>query len=96
MASADARAPRRGVSAFSVELDRCVTRLRSMPLTRLGAARGPARSAIEYLAGCPVPELADHALGDQLQVVADEAARARDFDPEAAAEVLVTLRRALP
>jgi plasmid stabilization system protein ParE len=89
----------RGVSAaddFDVELRRTVDRLRSMPVSRLGQAHGPARAAIESLAGEPVPVIADHALGDQLQVVADEAARARDFDRDAAAGLLVALRRALP
>lgn len=81
---------------FDLELRRTVDRLRSMPVSRLEQAHDPARAAIEALAGEPVPVLADHALGDQLQVVADEAARARDFDRGAAAALLVELRRALP
>lgn len=82
--------------AFAIELRRTVDRLRSMPVARLPQAHGPARDAIVELAGGPVPEVADHALGDQLQVVAAEAARARDFDRDGAAALLTALRRALP
>ena len=81
---------------FSLELRRTVDRLRSMPVSRLPQARALARTAIVELAGEPVPEVADHALGDQLQVVAAEAARARDFDRDEAAALLTALRRALP
>ena len=81
---------------FDRELRRTVDRLRSMPLARLADAAPPARAAIEALAGEPVPVIADHALGDQLQVVADEAARARDFDRAGATALLAALRRALP
>ena len=81
---------------FAVELRRTVERLRTMPIARLAQAHAPARAAIEALAGQPVPVIADHALGDQLQVVAAEAASALDFDREGAAALLAGLRRALP
>lgn len=81
---------------FTVELRRVVDRLRSMPVTRLPQAHEPTRAVILALAGEPVPEIADHGLGDQLQVVATEAARARDFDRAGAAALLAALRRDLP
>lgn len=67
-----------------------------MPVARLARAEGPAREAMSALAGCDVPRIAPHALGDQLQVVATEAARAPRFDAGAAAALLADLRRTLP
>lgn len=84
------------LDGFTVELARCVERLRAMPLPRLPRAEEPVREAMAALAGSPVPRLEPRALGDQLQVVATEAARGRDFDPAAAEALLADLRRALP
>lgn len=81
---------------FRTELRRTVDRLRSTPVTRLAAAVAPTYAALDTLAGEEVPRLAPHALGDQLQVVADEAATAASFDFEAGADLLLELRRALP
>ncbi len=90
---------------FARERDRCVDRLRTMPLRRLPDAAPLAHEACRALialtpadAGRTVPRLADRAAGDQLAVIAADFLTA---DPEAssiaeAARILTELRRSLP
>ena len=97
--------PETGVDAFIRERDRCVDRLRGMPLTRLPQSADLAYAAAAALvalipgaAGHPLPRLADHAAGDQLAVVAaDLLAGDPDADTlDRATAVLSELRRSLP
>lgn len=93
------------VDLFIRERDRCVDRLRGMPLTRLPDAADLAYETACALAaltpdaaGHALPRLADHAAGDQLAVVADDLL-ASDPDDRAltqAAAALTSLRRSLP
>ena len=91
--------------AFMRERDRCVDRLRGMPLTRLPVSAALAYAAANALvdltpdaAGRALPRLADHAAGDQLAVVAaDFLASAPDTAAlERATAILTELRRSLP
>ena len=93
------------VEEFRRERDRCVDRLRGMPLTRLPASADLAYGAACALlaltpdtAGHALPRLADHAAGDQLAVVADDflASHPDDEGLARAAAALTTLRRSLP
>ena len=97
--------PETGVDAFIRERDRCVDRLRGMPLTRLPQSADLAYETAGALvgltygaAGHPLPRLADHAAGDQLAVVAaDLLAGDPDADTlDRATAVLSELRRSLP
>lgn len=83
-------------SDFGTELRRVVDRLRGMPVGRLAACEEPTHATMAAIAGTTVPRIGAHALGDQLQVVVDEAARDPRFDPDAAAAALAVLRRSLP
>ena len=90
---------------FARERDRCVERLRGMPLTRLAES-----AALAHTAACAIaeltpqardhvlPRLADRAAGDQLAVVADDLLAATR-DPatlERGVGILTALRRSLP
>lgn len=93
------------IEEFRRERDRCVDRLRGMPLTRLPASADLAYDAACALvaltpdaAGHALPRLADHAAGDQLAVVADDLLSSNP-DDQALAEATATLtalRRCLP
>jgi len=62
---------------FSIELDRVVDRLRTMPITKLERAANLTRPVLSELAEMagqlrPVPKIADRALGDQCAVLGQE------------------------
>ena len=88
------------IEEFTVELDRVVDRLRTMPITKLKDAAKltrPVLAALAEMAGQsrPVPEIADRALGDQCAVLGQELIDSGQ--PCAAAAVLLReLRIALP
>lgn len=97
--------PETGVDAFIRERDRCVDRLRGMPLTRLPqsadlayATAGALVALIPGAAGHPLPRLADHAAGDQLAVIAADllASNPGTDTLERATDILSELRRSLP
>lgn len=97
--------PETGVDAFIRERDRCVDRLRGMPLTRLPASADLAYGAASAIvamtadaAGRVLPRLADHAAGDQLAVVAADllAGEPDAATLERATGILTGLRRSLP
>ena len=65
------------VAEFSLELDRVVDRLHTMPITKLKDAAKltrPVLSGLAEMAGQSrsVPEIADRALGDQCAVLGQE------------------------
>lgn len=83
------------------ELDRVVDRLRSMPLARLAVAAPLAWDTCQQIQAAigddrPVPRLADHAAGDQLAVVAQDALQRSSGSAAVISHLLVELRRALP
>ena len=93
------------VDAFTREQDRCVDRLRTVPLARLAASADLAHAAACRIvdltpdaADRTLPRLADHAAGDQLAVVAsDFLAGAPDAASlEQGTAILTELRRSLP
>jgi hypothetical protein len=85
---------------FSIELDRVVDRLRTMPITKLERAANLTRPVLSELAEMagqlrPVPKIADRALGDQCAVLGQELIDSGR--PRAAAAVLLReLRLTLP
>ena len=90
---------------FARERDRCVDRLRTMPLGRLPESAALAYEACTELLqltpggeGRALPRLADRAAGDQLAVIAADFAAAGPDDAALAlgTEVLTRLRRSLP
>lgn len=88
------------IEEFTIELDRVVDRLRTMPITKLkGAAKltRPVLSGLAEMSGQlrPVPVVADRALGDQCAVLGQELIDSGQ--PCAAATVLLReLRLTLP
>lgn len=83
------------------ELERVVDRLRSMPLSRLSLAAPLAFATCEQIQVAvddprPVPRIADHAAGDQLAVIAQDALARRPEGTAVIADLLIELRRALP
>lgn len=88
------------VAEFSLELDRVVDRLRTMPITKLERAANLTRPVLSELAEMagqlrPVPVIADRALGDQCAVLGQELTDSGR--PCAAAAVLLReLRLMLP
>ncbi len=88
------------VEEFSIELDRVVDRLRTMPITKLehsASLTRPVLSELAEMAGQsrPVPDIADRALGDQCAVLGQELIDSGQ--PCAAAAVLLReLRLMLP
>ncbi len=90
----------KAIEEFTVELDRVVDRLRTMPITKLKEAAKltrPVLSGLAEMAGQsrPVPEIAERALGDQCAVLGQELIDSGQ--PCAAAAVLLReLRIALP
>ena len=88
------------IEEFTVELDRVVDRLRTMPITKLERSASLTRPVLSELAEMagqlrPVPDIADRALGDQCAVLGQELIDSGR--PCAAAAVLLReLRIALP
>ena len=88
------------IEEFTVELDRVVDRLRTMPITKLKDAAKLTRPVLSELAEMagqsrPVPDIADRALGDQCAVLGQELI-ASGRPCAAAAVLLRELRLTLP
>ena len=97
--------PDPAVEACARERDRCVDRLRGMPLGRLRDSAALAHVAAGRLialtpgaAGRDLPRLADHAAGDQLAVVVSDFLSGSPTPQaiEQATAILTELRRSLP
>lgn len=91
--------------SFERERRRCVDRLRTMPMSKLEASAALAydtclalKALTPEAADFSLPRLADHAAGDQLDVMSDEylASNPDATSLETAAVILTRLRQALP